>query len=322
MSRFTKPQKSSSTPNLSSKICQNKTTNPSSNFKGASSKSHDTWKKTNPELKDSKIIKEELDLAECQKQFHASPVPEQVFKTNYNEIVKEQELKSLEGRQQRREFLLSTQKPFTFYQKEDGKTKEINPDISLKSQSKNRKPAGEARTRTQAVTDSNISEKLKGDRWFQIVCNRDAWCFICSLLTFIDFTLEKEQRRKIRIQIRAQETLRVSTAPIQSQSTRANLQASTTQITKNKLLGFLQQTPSFQPKINTKVPDFDKLYQVFQKEMMTRVERKEVTICQPFQLHTSALRQRNSRSSLDQSAVGLPVLFRFVCVCVRLVFLG
>ncbi|XP_062863654.1 protein FAM161B [Trichomycterus rosablanca] len=267
---FTRPQKSSSTPNLSSKISQAKT---SSTLRAATSKSHDTWKRTNPELKDSKLIKEELDWAECQKQFHASPVPEHVFKTLYNDILQKQELTSLEGRQQRKELLLSMQKPFTTHQKEDRRMNETKPETNPKNQSRNRNLAGKRRAIPKAVTDSKISEKLK----------------------------EEEQQRKIRIQMRAQETLKASSAPIQSQCTRANLQANTAQITKSKLLGFLQQTPSFQPKINTKVPDFNKLYQGFQKEVMERGERKEVTVCQPFQLLTSTLRQRNSRSSLDKS---------------------
>ncbi|KAB5562318.1 hypothetical protein PHYPO_G00016500 [Pangasianodon hypophthalmus] len=46
---------------------------------------------------------------------------------------------------------------------------------------------------------------------------------------------------------------------------------------------------------------FDKLHQAFQKEVMERTERREVTLCQPFQLQTSALQPRQSRSSTDKS---------------------
>lgn len=127
----------------------------------------------------------------------------------------------------------------------------------------------------------------------------------CKHLAFIIVILEKEQQRKIRVQVRAQETLRASSAPIQRLSTRADLQARSSQTTKTKVLGFLEQSPSFRPKTNAKVPDFNMLHQAFQKEAMERTEKKEVTLCQPFQLRTSALQPRQRRSSTEKSQVGL-----------------
>lgn len=135
----------------------------------------------------------------------------------------------------------------------------------------------------------------------------------CKPLAFINVTLEKEQQRKIRIQARAQESLRASSAPIQSLSTRAEHQARSSQRTKAKVLGFLEQSPSFQPKTNARVPDFAKLHQAFQKEVMERTERREVTVCQPFQLRTSALPPRHSRSSTDKS----PVSLAFFLLCIQ-----
>lgn len=129
-------------------------------------------------------------------------------------------------------------------------------------------------------------------------------------LSSIIITLEKEHQRKIRIQARAQETLRASSAPIQSLSTRGEHQVRSSQRTKTKVLAFLAQSPSFRPKTNAKVPDFDKLHQAFQKEVMERTERREVTLCQPFQLRTSALQPHRSRRSTDKSPVSL-VIFLF-----------
>lgn len=130
----------------------------------------------------------------------------------------------------------------------------------------------------------------------------------CKPLASINVTLEKEQQRKIRIQARAQETLRASSAPTQHLSTRFEHQARSSQRTKNKVLGFLEQSPSFRPKTNAKVPDFDKLHQTFQKEAMERTERRGVTLCQPFQLRTSTLQPRQSRSGTVKSPVGLVFL--------------
>lgn len=126
----------------------------------------------------------------------------------------------------------------------------------------------------------------------------------CKPLTSINIPLEKEQERKIRIQARAQEILRASSAPIQSLSSRAEHWARSSQRTKSKVQGFIEQSPSFRPKINAKVPDFDKLHKAFQKEAMERTERREITLCQPFQLRTSALQPRHSRGSGDKIQVG------------------
>lgn len=117
---------------------------------------------------------------------------------------------------------------------------------------------------------------------------------------------EEEQKRKIRIQARAQETLRASSAPIQSQAPRDDSQqVRTAQKTKSRVMGFLEQRPSFRPKINDQVPDFDKLYQAFQRKVVETAEKREITSCKPFRLRTSALQPRHSRTSTDQSLVGL-----------------
>ncbi|MCI4382667.1 hypothetical protein PGIGA_G00017620 [Pangasianodon gigas] len=273
---FNRPQRSSSTPDLSSKMSQNKPLNSSGTLRSTMTHSQDPWKKTHLCDKEPKQVttdKEELDWAECQKQFRVSPVPEHIFKLLYDDIVKEQERVRQEGRQQRKEFLLSIQKPFRFHQREEKRRDRLKPGTSADKHSENKKDDGRRSCIPKAVTDPAISEQLK----------------------------EMEQQRKIRIQARAQETLRASSTPIQSLSTRAEHQARSSQRTKTKVLGFLEQSPSFRPKINAKVPDFDKLHQAFQKEVMERTERREVTLCQPFQLRTSAIQPHHSRSSTDKS---------------------
>ncbi|KAI5102332.1 protein FAM161B isoform X1, partial [Silurus meridionalis] len=252
------PQKSSSTPDLSSKMSQHR---PLDSF--------GIWRTTVTRSQDHK---EQLDWAECQKKFRVSPVPEHISKLLYDDMVQTQDRVRNEGRQQRKEFLLSIQKPFRFHQRQE-KREKLKPETSADKVSENIKDDGRKRCKPKAVTDPAISEQMK----------------------------EKEQQRKIRIQVRAQETLRASSAPIQSLSIRADHQACSSQRSKTKNLGFLQQSPSFRPKTNTKVPDFEKLHQAFQKEVMERTERREVTLCQPFQLRTSALQPRHSISSTDQS---------------------
>ncbi|XP_053538749.1 protein FAM161B isoform X1 [Ictalurus punctatus] len=269
------PQRSSSTPDLSSKLSHHKPLNASGTLRSTMTHSQDPCRKTHlcaKEPKQVRVDKEELDWDECQKKFRVSPVPEHIFKLLYDDIVQEQERVRKEGRQQRKEFLLSIQKPFRFHQREETRGRR-KPETSADKLSENKKDDEKRKCILKAVIDPAISEKLK----------------------------EKEHQRKIRIQARAQETLRASSAPIQSLSTRGEHQVRSSQRTKTKVLAFLAQSPSFRPKTNAKVPDFDKLHQAFQKEVMERTERREVTLCQPFQLRTSALQPHRSRRSTDKS---------------------
>lgn len=137
------------------------------------------------------------------------------------------------------------------------------------------------------------------------LCNK-SHCNVSSC----DIGLEKEQQRKIRIQLRAQETLKASSAPIQTQEASAESQSRSAQKTKSKMLGYLDQMPSFRPKTNTAVPDFDKLYQAFQQKAMEKAERKDVTHCKPFRLRTSTLQPRS------RSPENLLVRFDFVFVAI------
>ncbi|KAI4879089.1 hypothetical protein NFI96_001426 [Prochilodus magdalenae] len=267
---FNKPKRSSSTPDLSTKMKLGKSFDPvMPQTRGSRREALLQAKESNQ----SRFDKEEIDWAECQKQFRVAPVPEHVYMSLYDSIVSEQERMRQEGRQQRRELLLSMQKPFTFHQREQKKDKPKQEPATDK-QSEIRKHTGGRKAVPKAVTDPAISEHLK----------------------------EEEKKRKIRIQARAQETLRASSAPIQSQAPRADGQQSrTSQKTKSKVLGFLEQRPSFRPVIIAQVPDFDKQYQAFQRKLMETSEKREVTLCRPFQLRTSTLQPRHSRSSTDKS---------------------
>ncbi|KAG1972301.1 protein FAM161B [Pimephales promelas] len=226
-----------------------------------------------PLPQDSQKAKEEADLVECQKQFCVAPVPEHISKPLYDNLIHEQERLRKEGREQRRDFLLTLQKPFRFHKREE-KKKEID---SVKRSEKTqpvcvRKPIPKA--------DPRFPEQLK----------------------------EQEQQRKIRIHLRAQETLKASSAPIQRNEASADSQTRSAQKSKSKKLGYLDQKLSFRPKTNAAVPDFDKLYQAFQQKAMETAERRDVTQCKPFRLRTSTLQPRhrspeNTQKSTDKTSL-------------------
>lgn len=68
--------------------------------------------------------KEEEDEAECKKKFSAVPVPVLVIQPNYNKMMELKGKERKQGLEQRKMFLLSTQKPFSFEEREKHK-KEI-----------------------------------------------------------------------------------------------------------------------------------------------------------------------------------------------------
>ncbi|XP_056333765.1 protein FAM161B [Danio aesculapii] len=230
-----------------------------------------------PLPQDSRKAKEEADLAECQKQFRVAPVPEHISKALYDGLIHEQERLRLEGREQRRDFLLTMQKPFRFLKREEKKRERQREEKASASKSVKTEPVHVRKPIPKAVSDPRFSERLK----------------------------EQDQQRQIRINLRAQQTLKAASAPIQKQEASADKQPRSTQKSKSKMLGYLDQKLSFRPKINTTVPDFDKLHQAFQQKSMEMTERRDVTQCKPFQLRTSTLQPRhrspeNPKNSTDK----------------------
>ncbi|KAM3871363.1 protein FAM161B [Diretmus argenteus] len=152
---------------------------------------------------DHQTSKEEEAEAECQKKFCAATVPSHVSLPLYQEMMQLREKERKQGREQRKNFLLSMQKPFSFQERENEKR-----------------------------------EKLK----------------------------EIPKPR-------------------------------TAERTKKEMLAFLDERSCFQPKINSQVPDFNRLHKMLQTEGMRKTEGRDVTKCQPFHLWTSTLPTRQSSTN-------------------------
>uniref|UniRef100_A0A8C9FUT5 FAM161 centrosomal protein B n=1 Tax=Pavo cristatus TaxID=9049 RepID=A0A8C9FUT5_PAVCR len=211
------------------------------------------------------------DEAECQKQFRAQPVPAHVFLPLYHEIMEQNEVRRQIATQKRKELLLSTQRPFSFLEKEEKKKEAIRqkflaaatPNESSKLKKVNRKVP-------RSTNDTLLGDKLE----------------------------EAELYREIRIQMRAKDLLESSVAPIDTSNCRRDPQSRTATKTKQERLGFLQERSfSFKPRINPTVPDFEELYWAFQREAVRRQEIKEATQIKPFKLRTSNLRGRQREAN-------------------------
>uniref|UniRef100_A0A8B9I538 FAM161 centrosomal protein B n=1 Tax=Anser brachyrhynchus TaxID=132585 RepID=A0A8B9I538_9AVES len=222
------------------------------------------------ELDKPRDKRQSQDEAECQKQFRAQPVPAHVFLPLYHEIMEQNEIRRQIATQKRKELLLSSQRPFSFLEKEEKKKEAIRQKfLATATPSESSKLKQASRKVPKSTYDPLLGDKLK----------------------------EAELYREIRIQMRAKDLLESSVAPIDTSNCRRKPQSRTATKTKQEKLGFLQDKSfSFTPRINPTIPDFEELYWAFQREAVRRQEVKEATRNKPFKLRTSNLRSRQSLS--------------------------
>nr|XP_006117790.2 protein FAM161B [Pelodiscus sinensis] len=221
------------------------------------------------ELEKQREKRQSQEEAECQKQFRAQPVPAHVYLPLYQEIMEQDEIRREVGMQRRKELLLSTQRPFSFLEKEEKKKEAMKQKVlAALAPVKNSKPK-DSKMIPKSTYNSVLGDKLK----------------------------EAELYRKIRIQMRAKDLLENSFAPIDLSNRQRESYSRTATKTKQEKLGFLQDDFSFKPRINPVVPDFEKLYWAYQREAIRIREVKEPTHNQPFKLRTSSLLCRQKQAN-------------------------
>lgn len=105
--------------------------------------------------------------AECQKKFCAVPVPSHVSLPLYHEMMQLREKKRKQGHEQRKDFLLSTQKPFSFEQREKEKREKLIATLSQIAQDQKSSAAAVGKALHKVVQDSSVCKLRKGEL---IVC--------------------------------------------------------------------------------------------------------------------------------------------------------
>ncbi|XP_060031469.1 protein FAM161B [Erinaceus europaeus] len=205
--------------------------------------------------------KQGQEEAECHRQFRAQPVPAHVYLPLYQEIMEHKEARRRAGIQKRKELLLSSLKPFSFSEKEEQR-KEANQQRVLTATTKAKIP----KQKTTRKIPKSILEPALGDK-----------------------LQEAELLRKIRIQMRALDTLQMASSPITPSGHRADPQLRTATRTREEKLGFLHTNFEFQPRVNPIVPDYEGLYKAFQKRAAKRRDTREATHNKPFLLRTARL---------------------------------
>ncbi|XP_029981937.1 protein FAM161B [Sphaeramia orbicularis] len=212
----------------------------------------------------TKPSKEEEAQAECQKKFCALPVPVHVSVPLYQEMMEQRDKERKQSHEQRKNFLLSMQKPFTFQERE--KEKRENLITMLNQVSQEGKKAAAVRKPPHKIVKNSTDSGLE----------------------------DQELCRKVNNQTKV---------PLKNTSASDSPKVRTADRTRKEKLGFLDEKPSFQPKIIHQVPDFSRLHKALQTEALRKTQSKEVTKCRPFNLRTSTLAARQSRMIPESSEV-------------------
>ncbi|XP_039993925.1 protein FAM161B [Xiphias gladius] len=214
--------------------------------------------------KTTQMSKEEEAEAECQKKFCALPVPSHVIQPLYQEMMELREKERQRSHEQRRNFLLSIQKPFSFQGRENEKREKLIAMLNQVSQDQ----------KTKVPTVRKPPHKVEKDSLASELRDQEEVC------------------RTVHTR---------GTGRQQNSTTSCSPKLHTAERTRKEKLGFLDEKPSFQPKIIHQVPDFSRLHKALQTEALRKTKSKDVTKCQPFYLRTSGLPARQSRMSPEKS---------------------
>ncbi|KAM8737131.1 protein FAM161B isoform 2-T3 [Acanthopagrus schlegelii] len=211
----------------------------------------------------TQMIKEKEAEAECQKKFRAPPVPSHVNKPLYQEMNELKEKERKQCREQRRDFLLSIQKPFSFQEREKEKREKLL--AMTKHVSDNQKS-------NAATVHKPPHKEVKDSADFEVK--------------------DQELCREVTTQ---------TTLHCENSTVSGSPKLRTAERTRKEKLRFLDETPSFRPKIIQQVPDFSRLHRALQTEALRKTQSKETIKCQPFHLRTAALPERKSRMNPENS---------------------
>ncbi|XP_008398440.1 protein FAM161B isoform X1 [Poecilia reticulata] len=210
-----------------------------------------------PSSKTTVQKKEEEEEAECKKKFGAVPVPGHVIQPIYQEMMELREKERKQGHEQRMEFLLSIQKPFSFEERDKNKREKVTA----------------VDPKNSVCVQKTFHINMKGTRQ-----QKD----------------QQEVCRNVQTQIASKQQ-----NPAQAGCPKVR----SADHTRKKKLGFLDEEPSFKPKIIPEVPDFKSLHKALQREALETKQSQDVTRCQPFFLRTSALPARKYKNSPETSQV-------------------
>lgn len=220
------------------------------------------------------------------KKFRAAPVPANTFLPLYDLINAKNEQRKELVKKMSSNMLKASQKPFKF-SKRDEERRQQKSEWLKQSEELETVRLKEKVFRAKPVPLKVLDPEVEAE------------------------ALEKEEYRKIRIRMRAEELLTKSKAPYSMRLQKGG--ASLVQIPPppEALKNPLQErhrSPSghtrnniaknrftFQPRITHKIPDYNKSYSKFQQQLLLKKQSKLTTVSEPFNLHTEKRAAKSSR---------------------------
>ncbi|XP_072513559.1 protein FAM161A [Salminus brasiliensis] len=216
------------------------------------------------------------ELTECQRKFRASSVPAHVRLPLYEELQGKDEERRRHLRAGEQQRLRTTQKPFSFLERERLKKEQKETQLqeqmllAAKEEEDRRRRPFRAKPVPRVVKEAASGEQQK----------------------------EEQLYRSIKMQMRARELLLSSSMPPSMLAKRLSQR----QAQKAAAQDDQQSENSHRPKINTQVPDFDASYKQFQNQLASKRDVRPVTACEPFQLRTANIASHKERVIADIEA--------------------
>ncbi|TKS68707.1 Protein FAM161A [Collichthys lucidus] len=233
-------------------------------LRDAERRKHGIKTRSEIELENAELRRQLEELTECQRKFRASPVPAHVHLPLYEELQERNEERQRRMRED--QYLRTTQKPFSFLERERLKKEQKQLHHLERSDQEKVKPF-KAKPVPKAVYAAASGDQMK----------------------------EEELYRSIKTQMRAQEMLHSASMP----SSMLARRLSERKKTKNGSTVAGGDNFSHRPHINKEIPDFDARYRRFQKHLEKRKEVKATTACEPFELRTSQIPSHRERILAD-----------------------
>lgn len=228
------------------------------------------------ELEEKRLQKEEAEEAELRKKFKARPMPASAMVPLYEEMKERDEMRRAHMKAISKEILKSTEKPFSFTKREEEKKKHRH-EMALKRLAESqtvRNNVLKANPVPREIFDPRMDEEIR----------------------------EEEEYRRIRIKMRAEETLAKASLPSSMKVkgrhyTVGNLRY---QLLKDReKRAFLTKEHHFRPRVNQSVPDFEKLQDQFDRKMAALKQEKQTTTVEPFYLRTQMIPSRKQHILSD-----------------------
>ncbi|KAM6971991.1 protein FAM161A [Aplochiton taeniatus] len=243
------------------------------------------------ELENADLRRKLVELTECQRKFRASPVPAHVHLPLYEELKERDEERRHAMRQREQQRLHTTQKPFSFLERERLKQEQREEQHRhLKPNNEERGKPFKAKPVPKAVYEAASGEQMKEDQLY----------------------------RAIKMQMRAKELL-LSAAMPPSMLARVESERQGTKVGASGDASASEEENGspYKPKINKEVPDFDASYRRFQKHLDRKREVRPVTSCEPFQLRTSQIPSNRDRilADIEKDQQMSPRMTRWPYIC-------